>query len=133
MFFTSKRICMDWGKQATTGLMPFVPPFFIRPSKSTLPMPFHMQSHGYLIFGCSDILLDTIISNLQKDFVLTSQGSVGAYLSICHTSACYLELSQPGLNKIITACGLQDQSTEHTTLSTLILTDDATGHPHENT
>jgi hypothetical protein len=80
-----------------------------------------------LIFGRSDDVLDTVISNLQKDFVLTSQGSVGAYLGIdiCCTPDGHLELCQPGLiNKIITACGLQDQSSSWYTPSTMILTAD---------
>ena len=88
-----------------------------------------------LIFGRSDNVLDTVVSDLQKDFVLTSQGSVGAYpgIDIRHTSNGYLELCQPGhINKIITACGLQDQSSTHNTPSTMILTADATGPPREH-
>jgi hypothetical protein len=88
-----------------------------------------------LIFGCSDNVLDTVVSDLQKDFVLTSQGSVGAYLGIDihRTSDGYLELCQPGLiNKIIKACGLQDQSSTHNTPSTMILTADATGPCREH-
>jgi len=79
-----------------------------------------------LIFGCSDDVLDTVISDLQKDYVLTSQGSVGTYLGIDirRTSDGYLELCQLGLiNKIITACGLQDQSSNHNTPSTMIRPD----------
>jgi len=50
-----------------------------------------------LIFGRSDDVMDTVISNLQKDFVLTSQGSVSAYLGIdiCHTPDSHLEFSNP--------------------------------------
>jgi hypothetical protein len=88
-----------------------------------------------LIFGCSDDVLDTVISDLQKDYALTSQGSVGTYLGIDirRTSDGYLELCQLGLiNKIITACGLQDQSSNHNTPSTMILTADASGPPREH-
>jgi hypothetical protein len=81
-----------------------------------------------LIFGKTDTILDTLISNPQKDVVLTSQGSVGAYLGIdIHpTSTGHLEL------EIISACGLQDQSTEHTTPANMILTSDMFGPPHEH-
>jgi hypothetical protein len=88
-----------------------------------------------LICGKSDIVVDPIVASLQKDFVLNSQGSVGAYLSIDihHTSEGFLELVQPGLiNKIITSCGLQDQSSEHNTPATMILTADLTGPPREH-
>jgi len=80
-----------------------------------------------LIFGKSDKTLDNVITALDNDFVLTSQGSVGAYLGIDikRTPHGYIELTQTGLiNKIITACGLQDQSDEHTIPATTILTAD---------
>lgn len=80
-----------------------------------------------LLFGKMDDILDSIVTSLQKDFVLTSQGSVGAYIGIdiCRTSDGFLELVQPGLiNKIITACGLQDQSSQHNTAANMILTAD---------
>jgi len=88
-----------------------------------------------LIFGKSDATLDSIIESLGKDFVLTSQGTVGAYLGIdVHkTSQGYIELTQTGLiNKIITACGLQDQSAEHSIPANTILTADSTGPPREH-
>jgi hypothetical protein len=83
-----------------------------------------------LIFDHSDDTLDAVISNLQRDFVLTSQGIVEAYLGIDihHTPDGYLELCRPGLiNKIVTACGLQDQSSTHQSPSTVILTADPLG------
>jgi hypothetical protein len=79
--------------------------------------------------------LDTVVSDLQRDFVLTSQGSVGSYLSIDtrRTPEGHLELCQPGLiNKIIAACGLQDQSSSHHTPSTMVLTADTSGLPCEH-
>ncbi len=88
-----------------------------------------------LIFAKSDAILDTVLTSLESEFVLTSQGSVGAYLGIDiqRTSEGHLELTQSGLiNKIITACGLQDQSAEHTTPATMILTSDSDGPPREH-
>jgi hypothetical protein len=79
--------------------------------------------------------LDTVVSDLQRDFVLTSQGSVGSYLSIDirRTPEGHLELCQPGfINKIIAACGLQDNSFSHHTHSTMVLTADTTGLPCEH-
>jgi len=81
-----------------------------------------------LIFGKDDKILDNIITSLQSNFVLTSQGSVGAYLGIDikKNTQGSLELTQSGLiKKIISACGLQDQSAEHTVPATTILTEDA--------
>jgi hypothetical protein len=89
-----------------------------------------------LLFAKSNDILDSILASLEKDFVLTSEGSVGAYLGIDirHTTDGFLELVQPGLiNKIISACGLQDQSAEHLTPSTTILTSDLTGPPRDHT
>jgi hypothetical protein len=88
-----------------------------------------------LIFAKSDEILDEVLHALEKEFVLTSQGSVGAYLGIDiqRTTDGYLELTQTGLiNKIITVCGLQDQSTEHHTPATMILTADPDGPPREH-
>jgi hypothetical protein len=88
-----------------------------------------------LLFGKMDDILDSIVTSLQKDFVLTSQGSVSAYLGIDirRTSDGFLELVQPGLiNKIITACGLQDQSSQHNTPTNMILTADLTGPSREH-
>jgi hypothetical protein len=86
-----------------------------------------------LIFAKSGEVLDGIVAALEKEFVLTSEGSVGAYLGIDirHTPDGFLELTQTGLiNKIIAACGLQDQSAEHHTPAT-ILTADSDGLPRE--
>jgi hypothetical protein len=83
-----------------------------------------------LIFAKTDNILDTIITSLEHDFVLTSSGSVGAYLGIDikRTSDGTMELSHTGLiNKIIAACGLQDQSAQHTTPAIMILTADSMG------
>jgi len=88
-----------------------------------------------LLFGKTDDILDSIVTSLQKDCVLTSQGSVGDYLgiNIRRTSDGFLELVQPGLiNKIITDCGLQDQSSQHNTPANMILTADLTGPPREH-
>jgi hypothetical protein len=88
-----------------------------------------------LIFAKSDAVLDGIITALEKEFVLTSEGSVGAYLGIDirRTPDGFLELIQPGLiNKIITACGLQEQSNQHQTPATMILTADLDGLPREH-
>jgi hypothetical protein len=64
-----------------------------------------------------------------------SQGFFGAYLgiNIRHTSGGYLELTQTGLiNKIITACGLQDQSNEHNTPATMIVISESDGPSREH-
>ncbi len=65
---------------------------------------------------------------------MTSQGSVGTYLGIdiCHTSEGFLELVQPGLIQIISACGLQDQSAGHSTPATISLTTDLEGSVQEH-
>jgi hypothetical protein len=83
-----------------------------------------------LLFAKSDTILDEILASLEKTFILTSQGSVGAYLGIDiqRTSDGNMELTQTGLiNKIISACGLQDQSTQHNTPAMMILTADSDG------
>jgi hypothetical protein len=60
--------------------------------------------------------LDELITSLKSEFKLTHEGDVGAYLGIdikCHHDGT-LELIQPGLiQKIITAAGLEDNSTTH--------------------
>jgi hypothetical protein len=88
-----------------------------------------------LLFSRTDAILDEVFTSLQKDFTLTLQGSVGAYLGIDirRTDDGHLELIQPGLiQKIIAACGLQDQSAEHSTPATTILTSDLAGPPREH-
>ncbi len=105
---------------------------------SLLNLGFHQSCHDpclCLIFAKSDDVLDSIITALEQNFVLTSQGSVGAYLGIdiCRTPDGFLELIQPGLiQKIISACGLQDQSAEHNTPANVILTSDLTGPAREH-
>ncbi len=89
-----------------------------------------------LLFAKTNDVLDSVLASLEKDFVLTSEGTVGAYLGIDihRTTDGYLELILPGLiTKIISACGLQDQSAEHLTPSTTILTSDLSGPPREHT
>jgi hypothetical protein len=88
-----------------------------------------------LLFSKTDVVLDSILASLEKDFVITSQGSVGTYLriDIKHTLDGHLELVQSGLiNKIISACGLQDQSAEHLTPATSILQADLNGPPRKH-
>jgi hypothetical protein len=88
-----------------------------------------------LLFAKTNDVLDSVLASLEKDFILTSEETVGAYLgiSICRTTDGYLELIQPGLiNKIISACGLQDQSAEHLP-STTILMSDLSGPPRDHT
>jgi hypothetical protein len=88
-----------------------------------------------LIFGKDDLVLDQVIASLKSVFVLTSQGTVGAYLGIDiqKTTQGFIELKQTGLiKKIISACGLQDQSAEHTVPANVILTADLTGPPRKN-
>jgi hypothetical protein len=88
-----------------------------------------------LLFAKTDAVLDSLIASLQKDFVLTSEGSVGAFLGIdiCRTSEGHLHLTQQGLiDKIITACGLQDQSAEHNIPANVILSADTAGPSREH-
>jgi hypothetical protein len=73
-----------------------------------------------LFFSRSDTTLDYLIASLEQNFVLTQEGDVGAFLGIDvrkHDNGS-LELVQPGLiQKIVTACGLQDNSQIHDTPS----------------
>jgi hypothetical protein len=88
-----------------------------------------------LIFSKDYAILDSVIDSLHSVFILTSQGSVGAYLGIDikKTASGFIELTQPGLiQKIITACGLQDQSAEHSVPVTTILSADLDGPPCEH-
>lgn len=88
-----------------------------------------------LIFGKDESTLDDVIKSLQSVFVLTSQGSVGAYLGIDikKTTQGFIELTQTGLiQKIISACGLQEQSAEHSVPATTILHADLEGPPREH-
>jgi hypothetical protein len=119
---------------------------------SLLHLGFHQSCHDPCLFICGncilptyvddcllfaklDDVLDSVLASLEKDFVLTSQGSVGAYLGIDikRTADGFLELTQTGLiQKIISACGLQDQSAEHNTPATIILTSDLHGPAWEH-
>ena len=88
-----------------------------------------------LIFSKDYAILDSVIDSLHSVFILTSQGSVGAYLGIDikKTASGFIELTQQGLiQKIITACGLQDQSAEHSVPVTTILSADLDGPPREH-
>jgi len=61
-----------------------------------------------------------LIESLNKEFILTVEGDVGAFLGIDikHHSDGRLELVQPGLiNKTISECGLQENSHTHDTPS----------------
>jgi hypothetical protein len=88
-----------------------------------------------LLFSPSDQVLDDLISSLQSEFKLTHEGDVGAYLgiNIQHHPDSSLELIQPGLvQKIITAAGLESNSTQHDTPSTAILHEDPDGSDREH-
>jgi hypothetical protein len=89
-----------------------------------------------LLFSPSDAILDALIDSLQSEFKLTYEGDVGAYLGIDikrHPDGA-LELIQPGLiNKIITAAGLEDNSTTHDTPVTSLLHEDSSGPEREHT
>jgi hypothetical protein len=88
-----------------------------------------------LIYGKDDLVLDQVIASLKSVFVLTSQGTVGPYpgIDIQKTTQGFIELTQTGLfKKIISACGLQDQSAEHTVPANVILTADLTGPPRKH-
>ncbi len=90
----------------------------------------HTYVDDCLLFAKSGDVLDSVLASLERDFVLTSQGSVGAYLGIDikRTADGCLELTQTGLiQKIISAFGLQEQSAEHHTPATVILTSDLHG------
>jgi len=89
-----------------------------------------------LLFSPSDSVLDHLILDLQKDFKLTHEGDVGAYLGIDiqrHSDGS-LELIQPGLiAKIISSAGLEDNSVQHDTPATTILHADLSGPAREHT
>lgn len=88
-----------------------------------------------LLFAKSDSILDDLVTSLKNDFVLTSSGTVGAFLGIDihRTADGFLELVQPGfIKKIIAVCGLQDSSMEHHTPATDILHSDSSGPPRKH-
>ncbi len=85
-----------------------------------------------LLFAPSDDILDSLITSLQQDFQLTTEGDVGAFLGIdiVRNSDGYLELTQTGLiQKIISYCGLESESNEHKTPAAAILHADPIGQP----
>ncbi len=89
-----------------------------------------------LLFSSSEQVLDDLISSLQSDFKLTHKGDVSTYLgiNIQHHPDGSLELVQPDLiQKIITAAGLESNSTQHDTSSTAILHEDPDGSDREHT
>jgi len=89
-----------------------------------------------LLFAKMDEILDSVVSSLQSEFNLTSEGDVGAFLGfdIQRNNDGYLELVQPGLiAKIISLCGLEDKSNQHKTPSTTILHSDPADSPREHT
>jgi hypothetical protein len=88
-----------------------------------------------LLFAKSDKVLDYIISFLQSEFNLTSEGDVRAFLGvdIQRTPDGHLELGRTGLkkNKLISLCGLECESNQHITPSIKILHANATGPERE--
>jgi len=71
-----------------------------------------------LLFSKEPSVLDTLITSLKQEFIITVEGDVGAFLGInlkTHQDG-KLELAQPGLiKKIISECGLQENSHMHET------------------
>jgi hypothetical protein len=88
-----------------------------------------------LLFSKEASVLDALIDSLKNEFILTVEGDIGAFLGIDikHHSDGRLELVQPGLiNKIISECGLQENSHTHDMPSELkILQHDLLGPPRE--
>ena len=88
-----------------------------------------------LLFSKEASVLDALMDSLKKEFILTMEGDVGAFLGIGikHHPDSRLELVQPGLiKKIISECGLQENSHTHDTPSeTKILQHDPLGPPRE--
>ena len=77
-----------------------------------------------LLFSPSDQVLDTIITQLQKKFKMTSEKSVEHYLGleITQTPDHEIHLRKPGLiNKVIQLCGLTEESNQHRTPAGIIL------------
>jgi hypothetical protein len=77
-----------------------------------------------LIFSKDDAILDSIIKHLSSIFRITSDTDVGAYLGldIKRNSDGFLEITQPGLiDKVISICGLENESNEHWTPADAIL------------
>jgi hypothetical protein len=83
-----------------------------------------------LLFAPSDAILDSLITSLQQNFNLTTEGDVGAFLGIDikRNNDGFLEWKQTGLiQKIISTCGLESESNEHWTPVASILHPDPTG------
>jgi hypothetical protein len=71
-----------------------------------------------LLFSKDNSILDNVLNHLRTTFKITSEADVGAYLGldIKRNSDGFLEITQPGLiNKVITVCGLDNESNEHKT------------------
>jgi hypothetical protein len=97
--------------------------------------PIIIYVDGCLLFAPTDDILEHLIDSLQKDFNLTSEGDVGAFLGIdiVRNKYNFIELSQRGLiQKIISACGLESESNEHHTPAATILHSDPPGPPREH-
>jgi hypothetical protein len=77
-----------------------------------------------LIFSPHTAVLDTVIKHLGTTFKITSDLDVSTYLGIdiSKTDQGHLMLRQPGLiGKVITTCGLENESNEHKTPADKIL------------
>jgi len=97
---------------------------------------FHQSQHDPCLFIWKDCIILVYVDDClffgRSDAVF---GYCCSYLSIDirRTPEGHLELCQPGfINKIIAACGLQDQSFSHHTHSTMVLTADTSGLPCEH-
>lgn len=89
-----------------------------------------------LLFAKTDSILDSLISSIQSEFNLTTQGDIDVFLRVdikCNADG-YLELFQPGLiNKVISFCGFENESNQHKTPFTNILHADPDGPDREHT
>jgi hypothetical protein len=77
-----------------------------------------------LLFSAHDTVLDGILAHLHKSFKITSEADIGAYvgLDIRRTAEGHMEITRPGLiNKVISICGLENESNEHRTPADCIL------------
>ena len=88
-----------------------------------------------LIFSRENKPLDDVITSLRTEFVLTDEGDAGAFLGldIKTNPEGHIELTQPGIKqKIITECGLEENSNQHATPAiTTTLQKDENGPPRE--
>jgi len=77
-----------------------------------------------LLFSPCDSTLDSIINHLHHKFKITAGADIATYLGIevQHNADKTLTLRQPGLiSKVITLCGLDNESNEHLTPADAIL------------